>query len=340
MILRPFKLTNDSEFTIYSEVDYSWFENLILGRNTVIISDANVFNLYPDLIKKYKNIILDSDKNLKNIDTILDIIKKLVEYNIDRNSLLIGVGGGVICDIVGFVSSIYMRGINFGFIPTTLLAQIDASIGGKNGINFGDLKNYIGTISQPEFIICDTNFLKSLSEQEFKSGLGEVLKCSLIGEYDLFEMISNENNFGNKDQRFDFLNPVVRSCICTKIKIVQQDIIDKNYRHVLNFGHTFGHCFEVVENIPHGIAVVKGMIVALDISLKYSYLEKDVYEKILQIFGNFDFDLSYKLTDKHFELLSKDKKKNGDNIDFVFLKDIGEPHIAKVKIEELMKAVS
>ncbi|MDR2009178.1 MAG: 3-dehydroquinate synthase [Bacteroidales bacterium] len=339
MIVRTFNVPNNVEFSIYSEVDYSWFESLILGRDTVIISDSNIFDLYPDIIKKYKNIILEAGENLKSTETILDIIKKLIEYNVDRNSLLIGFGGGVICDITGFVASIYMRGISFGFVPTTLLAQIDASVGGKNGINFGYLKNYIGTISQPEFIICDTNLLKTLPVAEYKSGLGEVLKYSLICNYELFDIL-NEYNESIKYIYNDFLDSIVKSCIKSKLKIVQQDVNDHGYRHILNFGHTFGHCFEITENLPHGIAVVKGMIVAMDLSLKSGYMNEKAYKTIMNTIKKLDFEINYTLTEEHLKLLGNDKKKNGNTINFVFLKDIGDAFISKVKTEDLIAALS
>lgn len=339
MIVNNCTVSLSSEFSILFGVEYSWYVNLSKNRNTIIISDSNIFNLYPDIFKNTNHIIIPSGEESKNFNTIYHIIDKFIENNIDRDSLVIGFGGGAICDITGFVSTIYMRGVNFAFIPSTLLAQVDASIGGKNAINYKNYKNYIGTISQPEFIICDANLLKSLPENEFKSGLGEILKYSLLFSYDLFDSLSKNLN-QIEERNTDYFNQNIKDCVKNKIEIIKKDPNDIGIRHLLNFGHCFGHCFEIIDKLPHGIAVVKGMSVTLDLSIKFNYTNEIIVNKIKKTFVKLGYDINYNLTPEHFNLLKNDKKKKGNFIDFVFFKDFENIIISNTKIDDLISALS
>ncbi|MDD2636620.1 MAG: 3-dehydroquinate synthase [Bacteroidales bacterium] len=311
------------------------FKEFLDNRHTVIISDENLFRLYPEVFEDFDKIILPSGEDTKSLKTIEFIISEFVKLNLDRNSFIIGFGGGVICDITGFVASIFMRGLSFGFVPSTLLAQIDAAIGGKNGVNFGNHKNYIGCFNNPEFVICDPILLNTLSDQEYKSGLGEVLKYALItNKNELFTYLNkNTELILNKNQKI--LNFIIKKCVQIKSDIVAKDPFDKGFRQILNFGHSFAHCVEKIENIPHGIAVVYGMKIALKIAFNEGFLNSECQNEILSFFAKFGFDKEIILRDEHFEILKGDKKKNSDSIKLVIIRDIGKPDFYELPIDDI-----
>jgi 3-dehydroquinate synthase len=339
MLKKTLSIQETTTCNIFLECEYFDVEDFIGQRNVIIISDTTVYRQYSVLFKHYKRIIIDAQQDIKSFDTVLKIITQLHDYQIDRDSILIAIGGGTICDLTGFVATIYMRGISFGFVPTTLLAQVDAAIGGKNGVDFNNCKNLIGTINLPEFIVCHSVFLKTMPELQYKSGIGEIIKYSLISDCGIFETFADyPENFAtyNGENMFD----IIKKCINLKISIVEQDIKDKNIRHILNFGHSFAHCFEIIDDIPHGIAVVKGICVALDLSVKKELLAQTTCNKIKNMITALGFQPEYLITDKHFDLLFDDKKRRNDSIDFVFLCDIGDPLILRTPVAEIINSIS
>jgi 3-dehydroquinate synthase len=334
-----YNLNNFVESFIYTDTDYISLNELAKNRNVIIISDFNLFEQYPDFFANKRFIILPPGEDYKNIETIKHIYNKFIELKVDRHSLIVGFGGGIVCDITGFAAATFMRGIKFCFIPSTLLAQVDAAIGGKNGVNFDNIKNYIGTFSHPEFIIYDSELLKTLPDNEYKNGFGEVIKYALIANNNLFSFIS-ENQIKIREKNKPALDFIITKCIETKIKFVEIDPNDLGARHILNFGHSFGHCFEILDNIPHGIAVVKGINAALDLSLKLNYTNQSTVDLIKDFTNNSGYDISYELKPEHFDLLAKDKKKNSDYLNFVFFRDIGDLFISSIKFDDIIKAFS
>lgn len=229
-----------------------------------------------------------------------------------------------------------MRGIPFGFVPTTLLGQVDASIGGKNGVNFNNFKNLIGVIKQPDFILFDTNFLNTLPETEYRSGLAEIVKYGMIYDKELFQLIQkNADGIINKDK--SLLEAIIHRCVEIKKAIVERDEFETNERKILNFGHTIGHAIERIENIPHGFAVSIGMVAACRLSEAYTGLSPLVTSQLSDILIKFELPVISK-TDPDIILsnLKMDKKKRGDAIDFVLLKDISEPVIFSIKPDEIL----
>lgn len=338
MIVTTYNTENKTKTDIYCPSDYNVFKNIANDRRIVIITDETIFKLYPDAFIKRNCIVIKEGEANKKLSKIEDIIQQLITFNIDRDSLIIGFGGGLVCDMAGFAASIYMRGTPVGFVATTLLAQIDAAIGGKNGVNFGNFKNYIGNISQPQFIICDATFLKTLNNQDYLSGIGEVLKYCLISKNNLIDYyISNYTSIKERDK--DVMGFIVKNCIKIKTEIVSQDTNDKGLRHILNFGHSFGHCFEIIDGLAHGIAVAKGICVAIDLSVKLGYADKKLKNSVFELIKNSGFDTEYQLNESHLELLRKDKKKSGDSINFVFLSEIGFPIVVETKIEDIIEAL-
>ena len=325
-----------SKTSIFFSIDDNPVSEILHERKTAIISSQNIIETYPEILQWGKTIVIDDTESHKNLATIEKIVAELLELGIDRNSYIIGIGGGIVCDITGFVSHIYMRGVRFGLIPTTLLAMTDAAIGGKNGVNFNENKNFIGSFDNPDFIIADSKFINSLPECQYLSGLGEIIKYALIGNTNILNILKNNlENILNRDSKT--IKKLVSESVLTKIKIVEKDPDDKSIRHILNFGHTIGHSIELLEDIPHGLAVVKGMNAATDISVKLGILATDKAQQIKQLLTSFGYDISYCLGDKHIRLLCNDKKKEDSNIRFVLLEDIGKPVIRKMPIQQIVE---
>jgi len=321
--------------SIFFSLDDSPFFKMLHERKTAIISSSNLINAYPDIFKGQNFIVINDTESHKNLATIEKIVAQLLELGIDRNSYIIGIGGGIVCDITGFVAHIYMRGVRFGLIPTTLLAMSDSAIGGKNGVNFDENKNMIGTFDNPDFIIADSSFVSTLPECQYLSGLGEIIKYALIGNSNIQSILkSNPDKILNRDK--ETIDKLVRESALTKVKIVEEDPNDKTIRHILNFGHTIGHSVEILENIPHGMAVVKGMNAATDISVKLGILGNDKALQIKQMLTNFGYDISYCLGENNIRILCNDKKKEDSDIRFVLLEDIGKPVIRKMPIQQII----
>jgi 3-dehydroquinate synthase len=321
-------------------------DKYVKGRKVVIVTDKTVNSLYGSSLDNYNKIIIGEGESVKTLSTIEYIYEKLISFSADRNTLLIGVGGGVVTDITGFAASTFMRGIPYGFVSTTLLSQVDAGIGGKNGVNFNNIKNMIGTINQPEFVIEDTETLLTLPEQEIRSGLGELVKHSFLeGEKSvasLDEIFSGEkiniNHFVN-DSR-ESLNTLIFDSLKVKAAIVSEDEKEHGVRRVLNLGHTLGHAVEIAENIPHGLAVIKGIIFSALFSVKKGYLDEKCAQRIITILNRITEDNEVKAQRSDLKkIILHDKKRENDSIYFVFLKGIGNPLIEKIKIEELLEAL-
>ena len=318
--------------------------NLIKFKKCLVIIDSKVPKKFGSILRKnLKNRELyflffkanEKNKNQKSVDNILKI---LLSKNFSRQDCLITVGGGITGDVGGFAASIFKRGLQFINIPTTLLSQVDSSIGGKTGINSIFGKNLIGNFYQPKIVICDTNFLKSLPKREIICGYGEILKHSLIADEKFY-------NFLNKN----FLNilkiktPVIEKTIFKSCKIkkdfVEKDENERDLRKTLNFGHTFGHAFEATlgfsKKLNHGEAVILGIKTALNFSLFKKLLNKRDYISIINHIKSFKlpFSLKYYFTSKDINkiilFMNKDKKNITEKINLILLKKIGSTIIDK-----------
>ncbi|BBE31010.1 3-dehydroquinate synthase [Tepiditoga spiralis] len=307
--------------------------NYIKNKNIVVITDENIKKYYELPFEKI--ITLKPGEKTKKLKTIEEIAKKLIEYEVDRSSFLLGIGGGVVSDITGFVGSIYMRGLKYGFVSTTLLSQVDASIGGKNGVNFYKYKNILGTINQPEFVLSDLKMLKTLSDKEYRNGLSEVIKYGLILDKELLNFIEkNIEKLLMRDEKT--LEYIVHTCSFLKSKIVNEDEKENGIRKILNFGHTFGHAIERIKNIKHGEAISVGMMRALQLSKKLNFISDNDIKRIEKLLKIFKLPTEINISTKELMILiKKDKKRSNDYIDFILLKKIGEYKIQKLKFKEL-----
>lgn len=339
-------LTN-SETLIYIGESIRYLDSYLKNKHTVIITDQNVYHHYGALFPDCPVIKIETGEKIKTLETVNYIYNKLLEYNVDRSSIIVGIGGGIVCDIAGFAAATYMRGVPHGFVATTLLAQADAAIGGKNGVNYAApdsqtmYKNMIGTIKQPEFVICDIDTLKTLPDHEFGNGLAEIIKSALIGNKQLFEYLESNKDKISSD-RSKILRHIITESIKVKTEIVGLDESEAGIRKILNFGHTFGHAVESVYGMTHGEAISIGMILALDISIKKLDMKKVILNRLKNLLSAFNLPDQLPELDitKIISILRQDKKKSGGNIDFIVLKDIGKPAIERISfdnLEELIK---
>ena len=315
--------------------------NKYLPHNRVIIiTDENISRLYRDKFPGFPVITIGAGEKIKTLDTVCEITDEFIRLGVDRGSFILGIGGGVVCDITGFAASIFMRGLGFGYVSTTLLSQVDASVGGKTGVNFQGYKNMLGTFQQPEFVLCDTEMLITLPEQDYRSGFAEVVKYGVIKDRELLNYLSDHPD-EIENREITFLTKVVSNSIKIKAGVVRKDPKEQGYRRILNFGHTFGHAIESVFGLTHGESVSLGMIIASDISVKKGLLNKKEARHIKKLLS--DLNLIDQTKHDYARLASaigKDKKKNKDLIHYVHITSIGETKIIPVAIEELKSFIS
>jgi len=311
----------------------------IPAENVVIITDTNVRHFYQKDFPHYDVITIATGEKIKNLDTVHYIYEKLVELEADRSTFMVGIGGGIVCDITGFVASTFLRGIRFGFVSSTLLSQVDASVGGKNGVNFQGYKNMVGVFSQPEFVMCDLNILNTLPEKEILCGLAEIVKHAVIEGVDLFKYL--EDHYQNAlALDAGVIEKLVYDSVVIKSAIVNKDEKEKGERRKLNFGHTFGHAIEKTTGIPHGEAVSAGMVIASELSVKRGHLPAKDAERIKILLQKLKLPTSLQADRKTvLDALRKDKKRQGDRINFVLLEDIGKPFVDQISIKELESVI-
>jgi len=311
--------------------------NLLSHSGVAIITDDNVLRLYGDKFPKFPVFSVVPGEESKTVSVIENLASQLLSAGIDRDGFLLAIGGGVVSDITGFLASIYMRGINFGVVSTTLLSQVDASVGGKNGVNLGDVKNVIGLIKQPEFVICDPSMLSSLPDDEYLSGLAELIKTAIIGDADLFEMLEkNADEIINRNG--ELLSVLIAKAVRFKASVVAEDEFETGLRRILNFGHTFGHAIELTQKIKHGFAVVAGMELAAWFSFAKGFISEDEKNRIINILKRFQLT-GNAISDENEmrRLIASDKKKSGDFVNFVFSERLGQAVVKKTAIDEIME---
>ncbi len=310
--------------------------DLIPAKQTVIITDSNLSGFYSNEFPDCKVLKLSPGESAKSLETIGQLVKELLKLEVDRSYFLLGIGGGVIGDITGFVASVYMRGIRFGLVSTSLLSQVDASIGGKNGVNSSGFKNVIGCFTQPEFVLCDTRMLSTLPSEDFKSGLAEIVKYSLIRDRTLFGILeegSEDVNAGN----IELMNKLVTRSVKIKMEIVEKDEREQGERRLLNFGHTIGHAIESASGLKHGLAVAQGMYFSSLISLEEGHLSKDKFDRIISLLKSLGLiSGAPEICRSYLELVRRDKKREKDIIHFVLLNDIGSGFIREMPLQDLI----
>jgi len=308
-------------------------------EKTVMITDVNIMRHYQKDLPPCPVIEIGPGEKVKTLETVKEICLKLMEIGADRSSFIVGIGGGVVTDIAGFVASIYMRGVPFGFVSTTLLSQVDAGIGGKNGVNLEGYKNMLGFFNQPKFVICDLDLLKTLPGKELLSGFAEIVKHAVIADPELFSYL--ETNY-EKGASLDpeVIERLVCDSVAIKSGIINRDEKEAGERRKLNFGHTFGHAIEKTEGISHGEAVGIGMAIASRLSHKWGYLTLEAVERIKTLLTELGLPVrSHCAPDELLDIMRKDKKRNGSAIHFVLLEAIGHAVVKEMPIHELGEAI-
>lgn len=293
---------------------------------------------------KYDIIEIDSGEESKNIDICIGIWRMMMDFGADRNSLLVNLGGGMVCDIGGFCASTYMRGIQFINIPTTLLAQVDASVGGKTGIDLEQRKNLIGTFQPAELVIIDPLFLNTLPEREIKAGLAEMLKHGLVYSHTHFEnlesLIKKSGVLGTK---------LIRQSINIKKQLVKSDPLEKGQRKILNFGHTIGHAIESLSltkdknPLLHGEAIAMGMLCESYLSNKYNQLSDTELEQITSLLLHIYPKYAIQKNDhqKLIHFLKSDKKNESGVFNFSLIRKIGEAdYNCKISEEQVIESLN
>ena len=317
-------------------------KHLIDFQKCLLIIDSNISKNIISQIKKSltkKNTYLyffkanEINKNINNVNKILDF---LLDKNFSREDCLISVGGGITGDVSGFAASLFKRGLKFINIPTTLLSQVDSSIGGKTGVNTKYGKNLVGSFYQPNLVISDTNFLKTLPKRELICGYGEILKHSLISNKKFYKFL-NKNYQEILNLSSPFIEKTIYESCKIKKKVVERDEQEKDLRKILNFGHTFGHAYEATlgfsKRLNHGEAVILGIKTALNFSLKKNLLKKKEHNSIINhisksnLPSNVNKYFKVKDLNKILSFMLKDKKNNSNKINLVLLKKIGSPVI-------------
>ncbi|MFO7810208.1 MAG: 3-dehydroquinate synthase [Candidatus Delongbacteria bacterium] len=309
----------------------------VSGKEVIFITDKKVYKLYcTSLMTDDRTIVIPAGERSKNLRTVERIYAKLIQFRADKNTVIVGIGGGVVCDIAGFAASTYKRGTGLILVPTTLLAQVDASLGGKNGVNFKNYKNVVGTFKEPDRVIVDSSLLKTLDRKNFNNGVAELIKTALITGGELFEKISRLPVTKMKDNE---LAEIISTAGKLKSDIVSADPYDRGLRKILNFGHTFGHAAEMsMSGLLHGEAVSVGMMFACVISEKTTGLDRKETEKIqkMLISNGLPVKLPCEISVQSvMDSVYQDKKKNIDKIDMILLKRIGEPVIKNISINQL-----
>ena len=310
------------------------------GHRVIVITDTSIARRYRRLINQYEHIVIGTGEKIKTLATIEQLHRELIERGADRQTFLLGIGGGIVTDITGFVASTFMRGVRFGFVSTTLLGQVDASVGGKNGVNLDGYKNMIGCFNQPEFVLCDIGMLRTLSDRQFRAGLAELIKTGLLGNRVLFEMA--EALTFDEVRRDPLLTAdLVLMAIKIKAGIVERDERESGERRKLNLGHTVAHAIEKCSSkYTHGEAVAIGLHHITKSALAQSLISEEEATRIFAVIEQYGFET--KLPIEHKQMLKAiegDKKRKGSSIHLIYPTSVGDVLDKTVAFSELQEAL-
>lgn len=350
------KREGDFHYPIYFEEDFSFLakaleEEGLGGRSMCVVTDTHVDPLYKAfIIEALKDIsgslfsfTFEAGEKNKNLDTVQELYKTLIEHGMDRKGILVALGGGVVGDLTGFAAATYLRGIDCIQVPTTLLAQVDSSVGGKTGVDFQQYKNMVGAFHQPRLVYMNMSTLKTLPSREFACGMGEILKTGLICDGEFFRYVCS-NHKEIKELNLEALSHMIRTCCAIKAGVVERDPKEQGERALLNLGHTVGHAVEKLKDFSllHGQCVGTGLIAAAFLSMKRGLLSVKEYEEIRN--GCLMYDLPIKVSSldpqEILKATKKDKKMEQGHIKFILMDGIGRSFIDKtVSDEELLDAI-
>ena len=308
---------------------------LLPAKRVVVVSDTNIDRHYHSLIEPYDHILIGLGESSKTLKTLDIIYRRFIELGVDRSCFVLDIGGGIVTDVAGFGASTFMRGLEFGFISTSLLGQVDASVGGKNGVNVEGYKNMVGTFTQPKFVICDVDLLRTLSPREFRTGLAEIIKAAVIADAELFEMLE-QADFSTLQRDSNTLREMVYRAIKVKADIVERDERESGDRRLLNLGHTLAHAIEKSSSkFNHGEAVAVGLAMIAEVAANRDMLAVADKERIVALLERAGFMLDAPVEIRTLlKAVAKDKKAEGSDIHIVFPLGVGRCTVEKMPVEE------
>lgn len=327
------KIKDSSEVIVGSVSEL--LPRLLPDKRVVVVSDTNIDRHYHTLVNRYEHVLIGLGEASKTLVTADAIYKKFISMGVDRSTFVLAIGGGIVTDVAGFVASTYMRGVEFGFVSTSLLGQVDASVGGKNGVNVDGYKNMVGTFTQPRFVICDVGMLRTLPEREVRTGIAEVIKTGIIADEELFSKLEL-TPLAELTKNPDLLAEVVYRAIKVKADIVERDEREHGDRRKLNLGHTLAHAIEKSSSkMNHGEAVAVGLSLISDAAARRGLLSAADKERICSLLQRTGFDLTPPVAMRVLlKAVSKDKKSEGDVLNVVFPTAIGACEVVPMPLEE------
>lgn len=316
------------------DIDFASFTAAGQLDTAIFLVDEQVLKYHPDKFRNLRVLPVKSGEAAKEFGYVMELAAQLLAMKVQRNDRLVGVGGGVVCDMTGFLGATYKRGIPFGFVPTTLLGMVDASLGGKNGINIGNHKNMLGTVEQPAFIAYDHSFLSSLPETEWSNGFAEIIKHACIRDAILFDELEKRDIAFYRKNAGELAALIARN-VRIKSSIVSEDVNENGDRKLLNFGHTIGHAIEKIKQIDHGKAISIGMY--RDALLSQATGQFREADRIAGILHRYHLPVHYEgHADELMPYIANDKKSLSDNsIDYIVLEKIGKGVIKNIALQQL-----
>ena len=334
---QAYKFSNSS-VDYYFDGSITYLKKIVDAKNAIIITDENVYKHHQLKFKGWNVIVLKAGEEYKVQSTVDSVIEELIAMQAERKTTLIGIGGGVVTDITGYVASVYMRGIGFGFVPTTVLAMVDASIGGKNGIDVGIYKNMVGIIRQPKFLLYDLNFLASLPQAEWENGFAEIIKHACIKDAAMFSLL-DKNRLSLYQSKKNLMSELIKRNVLIKTKVVQKDEFEKAERRLLNFGHTLGHALENQYELSHGQAIAIGMTYACHISEQLSEFKQT--EKVVKLLEQYGLPTYASFNKKKaLGVLKMDKKRDRKEMNYILLEKIGKGIVKSIPVTQLEKIIT
>lgn len=329
---------SNASTTFYFDASFEQLETIISKDSVIILTDENIFLKNKKYFKSWQTITIKAGEQHKNQSTVDDVIAQMIALGADRKTILIGVGGGVITDMAGYIAGTYMRGISFGFVPTSILAMVDACIGGKNGVDVGVYKNMVGLIRQPHFLLYDYSLLKSLPEEEWINGFAEVVKHAAIKDAAMFKLLE-QHSLSDFQNDASLLNKLIQRNAVLKAKVVQEDEFENGDRKLLNFGHTLGHAIENDYSLPHGFAIAIGMVVAAHISEQYTGFAAT--EKLVRLIKQYGLPTFLRFNvDKALQNMMKDKKRFKKELHYILLEKIGKAKVEPLTFEDIQPIIT
>ena len=324
----------NEESTLYVGRVAELLDRVVPQRRVVVITDVNIERLYPEVVQRYDYIVIGEGEESKTLQTVERVYRELMALGADRSTFILGIGGGIVTDVAGFVAATYMRGVEFGFVSTTLLGQVDASVGGKNGVNVADYKNMVGTFRQPCFVIADVEMLRTLPTRELRAGMAEVVKSAVIADAALFDFVESraEGIFDNMES----LQQAMLGAVAVKARIVAEDEREGGVRRLLNLGHTLGHAIEkCTHEVNHGEAVAIGIALVARAAVHRGLLRGEDALRIERLLEKLGFELSLPVEmARVLGAVKLDKKRENDKIRVVMPVKIGKCEVVELSFEE------